>query len=130
MVYNKEWVNKNPERFKEQQKKWRAANPHYTMYHNARTRAKEQGLPFTITLKDIVIPDKCPVLGITMKKGGPRDHCPSIDKVIPELGYTPDNIQIISLRANRLKSDGTLEELQKIVDYIIHCKHSKLLSSR
>jgi hypothetical protein len=30
------------------------------------------------------------------------------------MGYTPDNIWVISHRANQIKNDATLEELEKI----------------
>ena len=35
-----------------------------------------------------------------------------------ELGYTADNIRVISWRANRLKSDGTLEDFIRIAQYL------------
>lgn len=39
---------------------------------------------------------------------------PSIDRIIPELGYVRGNIAVISMRANKLKSDATSEELERI----------------
>jgi hypothetical protein len=41
-----------------------------------------------------------------------------IDRIDTSKGYLKDNIKVISWRANRLKSDGTLEELEKIVNYM------------
>jgi hypothetical protein len=35
-----------------------------------------------------------------------------------EQGYTDDNVRVISMRANTLKNDATLEELLKVVDYV------------
>jgi hypothetical protein len=90
----------------------------YKMFHNAKHRAKKKGLPFTITIEDIVIPDKCPLLGIelvsTNDKRDPRN--PSLDQVVAGNGYTPDNIQVISSRANWLKGDATLTELELLVE--------------
>jgi hypothetical protein len=90
----------------------------YKMFHNAQHRAKRKGIPFTITIDDIVIPETCPLLGIplvsTNDKRDPRN--PSLDQIVPGKGYTPDNIQVISYRANVLKWDATLQELQTLVE--------------
>jgi len=82
-------------------------------------RAKKRGVPFDLTVEDIVIPSHCPCLNIPLKKGiGERtDNSPSIDCIIPELGYVKTNVQVISWRANHLKSDGTREELRKVADF-------------
>ena len=90
----------------------------YKMYHNAQYRAKKKGIPFTISMEDIVIPETCPLLGIplvsTNNKRDPRN--PSLDQIDPGKGYTPDNIQVISSRANWLKADATLQELKTLVE--------------
>ena len=90
----------------------------YNMYHNAQHRAKKKGIPFTITIDDIVIPETCPLLGIelvsTNDKRDPRN--PSLDQISPGQGYTPDNIWVISSRANWLKCDASLQELELLVE--------------
>lgn len=67
-----------------------------------------------------MIPEFCPILGIKMSYGpfAERDSSPSLDKIIPELGYVKGNIAVICFRANRFKSDGTLDELRAIVKYM------------
>ena len=62
---------------------------------------------------DISIPNKCPVLGIAIDpavKGKRTDNSPSIDRLVPELGYVKGNIHIMSWRANRIKNNGSLED--------------------
>ena len=90
----------------------------YKMFHNAQHRAKRKGIPFTITMEDIVIPEVCPLLEIplvsTHDKRDPRN--PSLDQIRPGKGYTPDNIQVISSRANWLKGDATLTELKTLIE--------------
>lgn len=77
-----------------------------------------------ITLEDLEIPEVCPVLGIPLKSwgenniGGYKEDSPSIDKFIPELGYVKGNITIISFKANLLKRDGTLEEIEKLYEWM------------
>ena len=90
------------------------------MLRNARARARVVGVPFTITVSDIVIPTHCPILGIPLfpKKGrGGGDNSPSLDKIKPERGYVPGNIIVISNRANRLKSDASIKELRDIASF-------------
>jgi len=83
----------------------------------ARTRASEKGLEFTITKEDIVIPDKCPLLGIDIiPKAKDRTHSPSLDRIDSSKGYTPDNIWVVSSRANTLKNDASLQELELLVE--------------
>ena len=80
-----------------------------------RCRARTQNIPFNLELSDIQIPTHCPILGIKLQLNkGVKDNSYSIDKIIPELGYVKGNIIIISMRANRIKSDASIEELLKI----------------
>lgn len=95
------------------------------MWMSAKTRAKKKNLPFTITPEDIYLPVYCPILNIKLKypphiKGiSTQDPAlPSLDRIDNTRGYVPDNIQVISLRANRIKCDGTYEELYKIALYV------------
>jgi hypothetical protein len=93
----------------------------FELFHNARKRAKEDQLPFDIEIGDIVIPEYCPVLGIKLETntGGKRmsDSSPTLDKFYPKKGYVKGNIQVISWRANRMKSDGTPEDWIKIAEW-------------
>lgn len=93
--------------------------PQYTMFYDARKRAMKLGLPFTITPEHIQIPEDCPVLGFPMMAEGPRDFRPSLDRRVPAHGYTPENIQVISFRANRIKSDATPDELRRVLLYTV-----------
>jgi hypothetical protein len=45
------------------------------------------------------------------------DNSYSIDRVDNTRGYTMDNICIMSLKANKMKSNGTLEELVKLGEW-------------
>lgn len=66
-------------------------------------------------------PERCPILDLELdfsEKGKRNDFSPSIDKIIPEKGYVPGNVAIISWRANRIKNNGTADEHQKIANWI------------
>lgn len=90
----------------------------YCMFYDARKRALAFGLPFTIEPEDIKINSVCPVLGIPLSEDGNRNNRPSLDRAVPSRGYTPSNIYVISFRANRIKSDASIDELKKIVAYM------------
>lgn len=98
------------------ERKHYAANPQRYMLKNATMRAKQLGLVCTITEKDITIPVFCPLLNLELKRGVGKQHAasPSIDRIKPELGYVPGNVWVISHRANELKRDATVQELQML----------------
>lgn len=87
------------------------------MINTARYRSKQSGVPFDLTTDDINIPETCPVLGINMvasEKGGGDPNSATLDRLLPELGYVKDNVAVISMKANRMKSNCTPEDLVRI----------------
>jgi predicted RND superfamily exporter protein len=47
---------------------------------------------------------------------GDREYTPSLDRIDSKKGYTPDNVWVISHRANQIKNDATIEELKLITE--------------
>ena len=88
------------------------------MLSRAKYRAKQRGHEFTITKDDIVIPDKCPLLGIPLIKNKTiqKGNSPSLDRKDPTKGYIKGNVWVISNRANTLKNDATIQELKTLVE--------------
>lgn len=97
----------------------RASDVVGTLLEKARERARRKNIAFKLKRDDIKIPDVCPVLGIQLRKavGMVDDNSPTLDRVIPSLGYVPDNIIVVSWRANRLKSDASIDELARIYSF-------------
>jgi len=90
------------------------------MFKAARRRAKASGIPFSITVEDIMIPEVCPILGLPLSVsecGKASSNSPSLDRIKPRLGYVAGNVMVISHRANTLKSDATPVELQKLAEF-------------
>lgn len=117
----KDYYNKNKEKFIE----YRIENLEYYLFISSKNRAKKKNIEFTITQEDIIIPDICPVFGVPLdRSAADRVYSPSIDRFDNDVGYTKDNIRIISTRANKLKNNATLEELKNIVEYLENSKSS------
>jgi hypothetical protein len=91
------------------------------MLSRSKSRALAKGLEHTISIEDIKIPTHCPLLGILLQDNtgqgkGNNPTSPSLDRLDSSKGYTPDNIWVISNRANEIKSNATLEELERIAN--------------
>ncbi len=85
---------------------------------STRARAEANGIKFDLKPKDISIPDVCPVLGIPLVRainGTLTDNSPSLDKFIPQLGYVPGNVFVISSKANRMKSNASIADVEKLL---------------
>lgn len=95
----------------------RVAAPTGAMLSRARSRAKAAGVPFSITAEDISVPSRCPVLHIPLD-GRDHNHRASLDRIIPERGYVPGNVIVISQRANLIKNNATPEELHDIAEFV------------
>lgn len=97
----------------------RSDDPRLNLLALAKQRSKRKNIEFSITLEDIIIPDVCPVLGITIQSNNKLiDSSPTLDRINNNLGYVIGNIMVISWRANRLKSDASVIELEKILTYM------------
>lgn len=99
---------------------WRENNYARVIVHRVRHRAKKRGIPFDLDASDIRIPNFCPVLGIEIIPGeeGGQAHSPSLDRIDPDRGYLPQNVQVISHRANTLKSNASSTELSRVADHL------------
>jgi hypothetical protein len=118
---SQQWRSENHKQMLATLREYRRDNYERIMIIAARRRAKERGVAFDLDEADIFIPFECPVLGIPLlpsSNGKWSPGSPSLDRVKPELGYVKNNVRIISWRANQLKRDATLEELERIVEYM------------
>lgn len=90
------------------------------MLYRARNRAKTLGVACDLTAGDIRVPTHCPVLGMPLvyrsgRGRGFHPDSPSLDRLIPSAGYVKSNVRVISARANLLKNDATVEELERVL---------------
>jgi hypothetical protein len=93
-----------------------------TIYNRLKASAKKRNIVFTLTipeLNNLSFPITCPILGIPLRynRGAAQDDSYSIDRIDSERGYEIDNIVVISMKANKLKSNASIDELKLISDF-------------
>lgn len=117
---DKKYRLENIWKIKEKMRKRRLEKREMMLFRGAKNRATSNGLDFNITIDDIVIPDVCPILGIPLivAENSSNDNSPTLDRLDSTKGYVKENICVISYRANRMKSNGTLGEITLICDYM------------
>lgn len=100
-------------------------DPSRYLWMAARQRARTQQLEFNLEPSDLIIPERCPILGLVLefhvgkgRREATRANAPSVDRVDSTKGYIKGNVQVISWRANAIKSNGTAEDHQKISAYM------------
>lgn len=94
----------------------------HQLHSQIKAGAKKRSIPFDLTVMDLnelSFPITCPVLGIPMafNSGQPKDNSFSLDRIDSSKGYEPGNVVVVSTRANKLKSDATLQEMKMLVEY-------------
>ena len=100
----------------------RTSDPETRLLNYAKNRAIKSNSPFNLEKGDLKAVSNCPICDVVIDysrsvKVGLKNS-PSIDKVIPSLGYVKGNTAVICLNCNRKKQDNTVEDLQKIINYI------------
>lgn len=92
------------------------------LWNNLKASAKARNIPFDLSPRDIDeigIPITCPILNIPLafNRNNVQDNSISFDRIDSTKGYTKDNLIVISYKANKLKSNATIDELRKIVTF-------------
>jgi hypothetical protein len=111
---NKQWREANKEhRAQHAAKKHRERkeqNPALYLWKYAKARARYDNMDFDLEITDIVIPAVCPYFKTPFVMND-QHLAASLDRIDSNKGYTKDNIQVISYRANKMKNDATVQEL-------------------
>jgi hypothetical protein len=120
-----EWAAKwrkdksNEKKLRKSRNDWDKNNPEKAMLQRARSRAKKIGVEFDISFEDISIPEFCPVLGIKLeRRDNVTENSPSLDRKDSSKGYVKGNVFVISYRANRIKHNATIDEVEAVLRYM------------
>jgi len=99
---------------------YRKQNNAQAIWSSRKYWATKNDVPFSISVKDVVVPKNCPILGIQLASGIGKasDASPTLDRINPDFGYVKGNVAVISHRANRLKSDMTVKEAKALLNYM------------
>ena len=113
------WDNNNKEKLKERRKAYRLKFWPRFAISRLKFRAKEKNIDFDLVPGDLAMPEFCSVLKIKLNYQnvgtGYHPDSPSVDRIDPKKGYVKGNVRVISSRANLLKNDATIEELQLVL---------------
>lgn len=91
--------------------------PFHTRLESIKFRCKRENIPFNISIEYLkkIWNGICPVFGTELTfDDRAAETFAELDRRNPLLGYIEGNVQWISRRANRIKNDASLEEIEKI----------------
>lgn len=142
--YHRAWREKNRDRVRATARRWRAAhldserarnliyyrkirseNPRLAWARqslkNAKSRARSRGVPFTVTLSDVLAlaVDRCPVplcghCTLSFVEESVQRNSPTLDRIEPRLGYAPGNLWVVCFDCNRRMAENSAEELEAL----------------
>ena len=118
------WKSINPENRKRYHYNWRINNLNKsrsgTIIRDIRRRARKASIPIDLD-KDFVFKKlqngRCEITGIPfeiVKGGRPSPRSPSLDRIIPNLGYVKSNVRMILYAINTFKNEWSDEDIYPI----------------
>lgn len=108
----------NRETIREKGKEYYRRKLKNRLLNAAKARARKYNMDFDLTLDDFILPAKCPLLDIELQVNKGRNSVKhnsfSLDRIDSSKGYIKGNVWVISMLANSIKSNATLEDIQTL----------------
>lgn len=107
----------------EYNRNWRLSNWFRSLWMLKKSESRKNNLDFDLTPEylESIWTDYCPIFGLKFVplkfKEKKLNANPELDRIIPEKGYIQGNVVFISARANRIKYDASVEELEAILNW-------------
>ena len=117
----KTWVGRVDSRYKTcgcGQGWYRSTDPTWKKFVYWRNSKKNEKWGWDLEYEDITFPTHCPLLGYKLNyrgNKGQHNSNASIDRIDPTKGYVKGNVWVISYRANVLRNNASIEELELLV---------------
>jgi hypothetical protein len=116
------WKRKNKVKVSAIQKRYRSNNPlnvrSTKMVCEARSKSLIKNLPFNIDFQyvyNLCKTGKCDITGIEFNtKSGKNPYSPSLDRIVPKLGYIRGNVRVILWALNAFKNKWSDSEIYPI----------------
>ena len=113
----------NSEKYKRKKLKYKHENYIKIKLSTARLTARSRKIEFSITEDDFSeLPEYCPLLNVKLDYvygNGRNLNAASIDRIDNSKGYIAGNVWIISLLANTMKNEATIEQLLEFSNNVI-----------
>ena len=106
------WKNKNKNYFIT--KYLHLTSPEGRLLYRTYNSSHKEGYNFNLTIDDIVIPEYCPYLNIkltTDPKDNKEPNYATVDRIESCKGYIKGNVQVVSRKANMMKSLASQEQI-------------------
>lgn len=113
-------------------KYYHLTSPQHRMWYRVKKSSSHRKLSFNLSVEDIIIPTHCPYLGVELLTNPNQSNSPnyfSIDRIDSSKGYVKGNIQIISLLANTMKNNATINQLIDFCKGVIRQHGDELFNS-
>ena len=117
-AYQRQWRKNNRSRVAEIKRRYYKKHLVKKLIRNSKNGAKKRNILFDLKEEDIVLPSECPVFGTPFEYGS--QWTASLDRIDSTEGYIKGNVQVISKKANTMKSDASPEELLKFAKWIFN----------
>jgi len=102
------------------------------MIHDARFRAKHARVPCTLTLADVcalLAPMRCSATGLPLMRGegigSTGALSPTLDRIVPALGYVPGNVRLVCHAFNaRRRTDPVSQDYRHALRVLAETTHA------
>jgi hypothetical protein len=115
-------TKRDRERDSKAQREWRKRNPFKFKCNSKRLDCIKREIPFDLTPEylESIWSGVCPVLGVSLDILSHKDglYAPQLDRIKPDDGYVEGNVVWLSRRANNIKGNATIAELEAVLEWM------------
>lgn len=130
-------VTRSPNQLISNKKYYSSKRGHISAFKShAQQRAKHNNLAFDLDIEYLlsIATDACPIFKQKFRwgrhKGKSHDFTPSLDRIVPKLGYVKGNVAFISVKANRIKNNAEEKELYAVADWLHEARKGALKNAK